>query len=394
MRKHILFVTVCLFLVLSLNFIALRSAAFSDFYAEWITPVWLNTYGRLTGSLPFSIGEIMIAFMLMLVIVTIASGLIAVIFYFGKKEATFGIRAASLCKKGSVLVLYLSCVTTVLLTMNCFIYYQCSRLYPKSIQEEETSLEELTLIRNYIVLKTNELSLMVERGENGEVVYSDSMEEQAVTSMQALGESNQRLAGYYPFPKKIVASNFLSQQSMKGYYFPFSMEANYNATMGAIHIPATMCHELAHVKGFLFEEEANMLAFLACINSEDLVFQYSGYLSVLNYIDNDYYRAINKNKEIYAEQVAIEDRVRRDNVFVTEQKWNKIEEKSLMKTETIKKATQIFTETTLKVNGVENGMKSYSDVVKLLLQHYQNLNLERVTQEEYLVNAGSQNQTE
>lgn len=394
MRKHILFVIVCLLLALSLNFIALRSPAFSDFYAEWITPVWLNTYGRVTGLVPFSIGEIMIAFMLMLVIVTIASGLIAVIFYFRKKESSFGIRAASLCKKGSVLVLYLSCVTTVLLTMNCFIYYQCSRLYPKSIQEDETNLEELTLLRNYIVLKTNELSLMVERGENGEVVYSDSMEEQAVASMQALGESNQRLAGYYPFPKKIVASNFLSQQSMKGYYFPFSLEANYNATMGAIHIPATMCHELAHVKGYLFEEEANMLAFLACINSEDLVFQYSGYLSVLNYIDNDYYRAINKNKEIYAGQVAIEDRVRKDNIFVTEQKWNKIEEKSLMKTETIKKATQIFTETTLKVNGVENGMKSYSDVVKLLLQHYQNLDLERVTQEEYLVNAGSQNQTE
>ena len=173
---------------------------------------------------------------------------------------------------------------------------------------------------------------------------------------------------------------------MKGYYFPFTVEANYNGMMGTIHVPATMCHELAHVKGYLFEEEANMLAFLACIQSDDVTFQYSGYLSVLNYIDNDFYKAVNKDRTRYLEQVRIEDRVKKDNIFISEQDWIKIEKKAVIKTETVKKATQKFTDTTLVLNGVSNGFESYSDVVKLLMYYYDESESDSIPSE-YVVNA-------
>ncbi|MFQ8979614.1 MAG: DUF3810 family protein [Waltera sp.] len=41
--------------------------------------------------------------------------------------------------------------------------------------------------------------------------------------------------------------------------------------------PATMCHELAHIRGYIYEDEANFIAFLACVESDDSTFQYAGY---------------------------------------------------------------------------------------------------------------------
>lgn len=130
---------------------------------------------------------------------------------------------------------------------------------------------------------------------------------------------------------------------MLGYYFPFSMEANYNKVAYVTNLPVTMCHELAHLKGYIQEDEANFIGFLACISSDDLLFQYSGYLSVLNYVNNDFYEAVGEDYERYMAEVQIDRQVYEDAVFV---------------------------ETSLKLNGVDDGMVAYSRVVDLLLQWY------------------------
>ncbi|MBD8918832.1 MAG: DUF3810 family protein [Lachnospiraceae bacterium] len=36
------------------------------------------------------------------------------------------------------------------------------------------------------------------------------------------------------------------------------------------------------------------IGFLACISSDDLLLQYSGYLSVLNYVNNDFMKLLGK----------------------------------------------------------------------------------------------------
>ena len=61
-----------------------------------------------------------------------------------------------------------------------------------------------------------------------------------------------------------------------------------------------MCHELAHIRGYIYEDEANFIAFLACVESDDVAFQYSGYLSVLNYVANDLYKTRLADPESYA----------------------------------------------------------------------------------------------
>ena len=73
----------------------------------------------------------------------------------------------------------------------------------------------------------------------------------------------------------------MCQMYMCGYYFPFSMEANYNDVMGIMKKPA-ICAMNWRISGDISnEDEANFIAFLACVESDDAAFQYSGYLSVL-----------------------------------------------------------------------------------------------------------------
>ena len=214
------------------------------------------------------------------------------------------------------------------------------------------------------------LSVTFERDEKGYLIYPASLKDEAKAQMQKLGEEFDVLSGYYPDPKGLALSGFYSQQYIMGYYFPFSMEANYNRQMYLTNIPVTMCHELSHLKGFIREDEANFIGYLACVDSTDPLFRYSAYLSVIGYLDRDFFRAVGEDSEIYLSHPVISGLVLEDRKFLTQETWEKVEEKAVLKTETVKQAADAFLDTTLTLNGVEDGRISYSRVVNLLLQYY------------------------
>ena len=64
----------------------------------------------------------------------------------------------------------------------------------------------------------------------------------------------------------------------QGFFFPFTGEANLNVDSPECLLPATIAHELAHVRGVAPEQTANFVAILACDTSGDPLYAYSGYL--------------------------------------------------------------------------------------------------------------------
>ena len=268
---------------------------------------------------------------------------------------------------------WIGLVVFCIMTLNCFIQYHATPFedkYMTGYRTEGYSVEELAALRDYVVVHLNELAEQMDRDENQDIVYGQDLYAAAHEAMRRLGETYGQLQGYYPRPKKIYFSNILSQSYMMGYYFPFSMEANYNKEMYIANVPSVLCHELAHLKGILQEDEANLIGYLACIGSEDLFFQYSGYLGVLSYVENEFLRTIRRDAKEYQKHPAISELVRHDDIFLTEKAWEEVEKKAILDTETMKKVSDVATETTLKINGVEEGLKSYSGVVELLLHYY------------------------
>lgn len=372
-------------LVALANAAAWESSAFCDFYVRHIYPLWVGTYGRFTGLFPFSVGEVMLVAGVAVTAVGLLLGIFALVaaIGFGKTGAYRKIR--EFVRNYWTAYAWIFAGVAVIMTLNCFIPYHCSTMEEKygfinrmtaddpmlqELLEKEYTIEELGQLRDYVVIKCNELAQQVERDENGAIIYPENMEELAAEAMLNLSGDCVQLKGYYPQPKQFAFSEFFSQQKMKGYFFPFSMEVNYNALMHEINRPATICHEYAHLKGFMYEEEANMIGFLACIHSPDITFQYSGYLSVLNYINNEYYDAIGRNMAVYSSRVKISPQVRNENVFLEEKAWEKVEQKAVISTEVVDGVSDKLSETSMVLNGVEDGILSYTRVVDLLLHYY------------------------
>lgn len=357
-----------------LNLIGWCSPSFCNWYVEHIFPVWAETYGRLTGLFSFSVGEWLLyagAFLVMLLLVWgTVEGILCIVRK--KKKGESGLT------KGFILylkfILWVAAIVSLEMTLTCFLQFHVSPLnerYPIGAKtRDEYGLAELTVLRDYVVEQVNALSEEMERDEKGYLVYEGDMKTEAKLQMHRLSKDFPNLNGYYPDPKPFFFSDFFSQQYMMGYYFPFSMEANYNDKMYVINMPASMCHELSHLKGFLLEDEANFIGYLACVGSGDAFFRYSGYMSVLGYLDRDFYSAIGQDEAVYFSHPVICEQVIEDDKFLTEEAWEEVEEDALLDTEMVKEASDKIVETNLTINGVSDGKVSYSRVVDLLLQYY------------------------
>ena len=367
-KRYLIFPTVCILAALLLEGLSIYKTEFTVFYTERIFGKITVPLAALNGLLPFSAGEILLC----LAVLILATALLLGIGMLLVKIFVRGFRFPLLYRKYLLFIYYIAGIYLLIMVLNCFILYQYPPMQRQgAVTEERTRL--LTELRDTVVVKANELAELMERDESGYVKVPPRkvLERESKEAMQRLSQNGYpRLSGYYPDFKYFNNSAFFSQQYMTGYYFPFSMEANINELMYGMNIPYSVCHELSHLKGYIREDEANFIAYLACIESEDMYFKYSALLGVLGYLDNDFYRAVGKDINIYQKHPAISDRVRRDCVFLTEETWRKVNEKSLLDTETVKKASNTFTEGILKSNGVSEGMKSYSNVVSLLLDYY------------------------
>lgn len=369
MKKHWKTAIPLIFIAAALimNGIGWISPSFCEFYVMHIFPLWVETYGRFTGIFPFSVGEWMLYLGVLLVVLLALWGITTLLLRSRLPE-----RMKSLFRGYSVILLWIFGIVCVVMTLNCFLLYHVPTLKERYGigAEKEYGFDEIALVRNYVVEQANQISEIMTRDEQGYLVYEDDMKAEAVKQMSRLGESFPQLRGYYPNPKPLYTSDFFSQQYIMGYYFPFSLEANYNNRMYISNMPASMCHELSHLKGFILEDEANFVGYLACVDSEDEFFRYSAYLSVISYLDRDFYRASGNNNEVYQSYPAINDLVRFDMMFLTKQQWQQVEEHAVISTEIVKEASNTFTETTLTLNGVSDGKISYSRVVDLLLGYY------------------------
>lgn len=365
--------------VVVLNALAWISRPFSDWYTLHIMPIWLNTLGRATSLAPFSVGEwLFIAACLSLAVAFLLWIPAIILKLFGK--------AAGFCR--GVLRFYkiyalLLGIVALIMTLNCFIPYHCTPLDPNPDREARAySTEELYALEGYICERVNELAETLPRDENGWIIADfDETCKSAEDALRALSDYDARLSGWYPSVKKMHFSNMLTHMGIGGYFLPFTMEANVNGLMYEGNWD-TIAHELSHTHGFLFENEANFIAFLACTKSDDPLLQYTGYLGVLTYVWNDCWEnytlasaSAPEGTEVELPPGAPSERVWLDWVFLKPEVRARVEEEDkpitdIISSESIREVTETVSDISMKLNGVELGFASYGEVVGMLLEYY------------------------
>lgn len=337
------------------------SAAFADSYRDNVFLKLQAVFGRISGALPFSLGEAMIALAVFGGITLIAVYIVLMIQKKGKRG-----RISAVC---SLIVLWIVSFVMLTETLNCFIMYQCSSFASvHGISEDKFTAEQLYSLAMTITEKCNEAEALIKRDNDGNMLLTCDVYDETKTAMQNISSEYPTLSGYYPDPKGILCSGVMTRFDLLGIYFPFSLEANYNKDMYNSELPDTICHEFAHLKGWIKEDEANFIAFRACTESDSPELVYSGYMSALSYLRSKVYRESSISDEdkaalfSTANDNVVHDLVEKGRIF------REVKETKLGTAMSV--VSDKAMETSLRLNGVTDGVKSYGRFVDLLLNYY------------------------
>ena len=160
----------------------------------------------------------------------------------------------------------------------------------------------------------------------------------------------------YSTPKPVVMSKLMSRAGIQGIFVPFTFESDINVNMPVFIMPAAMTHELAHQCGFMHEDEASFISYLACKQQDDPMILYSGLfiafdhsISVLKKVNSD------KASEVMSSL---------SKTVQHEQYWGKYDG-------IISNISIIVNDVYLKANNQTDGVNSYDKMVNLLLAEQQ-----------------------
>ena len=340
---------------------------FGTWYAHHIYPWIVEGVGRVTGLLPFSVVELGLYGLILLLVLDVRRLIVAVVHAFRRRTAAEMLLGGpgTAGRPGAAKTLtvigrrWLLIVGTLLFlyTVNCGINYYASSFSSYAGLEDGTyTVEELEALCSDLV------ELVNESAKSGRQFYRENRSvwrAEAVTAMQAAGKQFSCLAGFYPKPKEVLVSQILSVQQLCGVYSPFTVEANYNGDMPDYNVPHTLCHELSHLKGFMREDEANFIGYLACISSENEAFRYSGYLTGWVYAGNAMARVDRKRYIELTDQLC---EGARQDLDENSDFWNRYESK-------VSEAATRMNDTYLKMNSQADGVKSYGRMVDLMLSY-------------------------
>lgn len=230
------------------------------------------------------------------------------------------------------------------------------------LEVPEYTIGDLKESALYYRQQAEHLTDQVPRDENGDMILGNLDELNKITA-QSYDDLVMRysiFAGSRGPVKNLGWSDMFSAFGTDGITIGLTGEAAINLNQSEVTVPFTMCHEVAHLLAFAREDEANFAAYLACEHSEDISFQYSGYLKAFLFCSNALYDASKSAwKEVWD---GVPDTIYHDVDAINEYA-------SGTDGETKDKAQAIYDDM-LKAMGEDAGLSAYGEVTDLLVAWY------------------------
>ena len=243
----------------------------SEGYTRTVGKAFAFFFGHAFTWIPFSIFELS----LFLIVISLILWLVFFIIHTSKK----GIKK-SFTRIIDLGIVIASALTCYAMTFGLG-YYRDKPPVPQyeEIFEDTSIYKEIAM---YYEEDFNRVANDLEFREDGSVINPYSWDE-----LNKLVKENYKLLDgqdyYHEFTlngKPMYMLSWLySQLQITGITFPATYEPNYNIDAPAAEIPVTLAHELAHSKGVMREEDANLVAAYVCLNSENSYIRYSAYMA-------------------------------------------------------------------------------------------------------------------
>ncbi len=258
-----------------LNLVGL-SKHFCDYYANHIYPVINNIEGRITSPIPFALGEILMylaAFMVM------GALIVLLLLIFLNKSNKYRHFAKDYFKALGMTVL----VFLFLYTTNWFIPFRANVLRVNDNTRTTYTYQEVCKVYSYIVGNLNRLATELDRDEDGFLIEDYTIRD-IENAMRAQSYRYPRLAGHYSKVKPAICSPVLELMRIGGYNYIYTMEPTYNIYSTPLALPVLLSHELAHHKGYYYENEGEFISCISLVESDNPYLQYCGYLQMYYYM--------------------------------------------------------------------------------------------------------------
>ena len=334
-------------------FISIRSVDFADFINSTVSVAIRFFLSLTTYILPFSFFELLIILVPLILFLTV---------FLTVRGGSTGIKRVR--KVISILGVVSLVFTSYIYTLG--VGYRTSALAEKIGVEDKKNVtaDELFYTVNIVVDELNSLAEKMElsQGQTHMPYSFFEMSNRLIDAYDSMNESYSLLTNYPSRAKPVYFSTVMSDLGITGIYSFCTGEANVNIEYPDYCVAYTAAHELAHQRGICRENEANFVAFLVCISSEDEYIRYSGYLNMYEYLASALYRADPERYSLVRSclhQTAIAD-IRASNAVYSEHKDS-----------ILGKINDRINDAYLKANGTE-GVVSYGYVVRLAVGYYQN----------------------
>ncbi|WP_299781412.1 DUF3810 domain-containing protein [uncultured Formosa sp.] len=319
-----------------------------QYYSNGVYPVISKFLRYGLGWIPFSFGDLVYAF-----------GVIYIIRWIIVNRKRF------LTDTQFWLIDILSAVTLIYFAFHLFwgMNYYRLPLHRNLNLEADYTTEQLLIVTNLLIEKTNTLQLNITKNDTLKVEMPYSKSE--IMKRSEAGYKN--LEAQYPHlkyhPQSIKKSLFsipLTYMGFSGYLNPLTNEAQVDYLIPTYKFPTTSAHEMAHQLGYAAENEANFIGCLATINNNDVYMKYSGYAFGLRHCLNEIYRRSPEQYESIIKKVNIGVL---KNYEETRMFWESYQNP-------LEPLFKITYNSYLKANNQAKGMESYSYVVALLVNYF------------------------
>ncbi|MBO7740637.1 MAG: DUF3810 domain-containing protein [Clostridia bacterium] len=310
---------------------------------------------KMTGFLPFSLAEICFIILLPLAIFGMA-----VSFKLAAKEDPKPSRY------------YLSTLLGVFVTLYILFVFTLGTSYFTTTVDKELALDKNKIAKEELFETADEVRKQAEKEldnisfrEDGSSVMPydlDTLNDKLNKTYATVAEKYDFIPSLSSNVKPILFSRALTYTHMSGLYTYITGEANINTHFPDSTLPFTMAHEMAHQRGIAREDEANFVAFLVTMESDDPYIRYSGYYEIFKYFVNALYATDNDLfKEIYARA----DKRLVNEILAFNEFFKPYENSTAANvTGTINNAYQ-------QIQGVEAGIASYGLCVDLTVAYHQ-----------------------
>lgn len=343
--KKLIIIGVLAFIIATLSLLKLIPFISEYVFSRGISRAYMFVVSSITSYLPFSLYEVIVTIIIISIVILIIKWIYLILqkrdFYFFKSVLNVMIVAISIL-----------CIHSGTSSMA----YKRDPLPLPQYNGAVLDSDEFEEMMLYYLADFQYVSDAVQRDDKGIVNQPfdyDGLNQKLKEEYDRIGTFDGFLSSFTPDVKEIYFSTIMSYQRVAGIAISHTAEPNVNRFLPSNSKVLTMAHELAHIKGVMNENQANMLSYYLTITSPDIYIRYAGYMRTMPRlmsaafitVDEDTYKML---YELYPKEALEELRAEYD--FWSD--YNSI----------VDRVSSFFNDLYIKMSGDPDGVESYRDI--------------------------------